>query len=231
MKLVFDIGCNKGEFTQAVREKYPFCKVICVDANKDFSKLPIYTATPGNVFCNALVAEEPDDQRSFYVEQNQTGISTASISWKEQSRFGKGSKYLPPSSGNWDRTDIVKTTTIEELEQKYGTPDFIKIDVEGYENNVIRGMNGYVSPLCFEWVEEDRLTLHHCLTILLDFGYKEFGIVGYFEEGDVFDFATYSEYGDPYLEFPKNYYNISSFDVDKLIVPERRVNYGMCYAR
>jgi len=44
----------------------------------------------------------------------------------------------------------VETTTLEELMAVHGVPFFIKIDVEGHELNVLRGMNRPVPYLSFE---------------------------------------------------------------------------------
>jgi len=62
-------------------------------------------------------------------------------------------------------------------------------------------------------------------------GYDQFGVIGWFDEGDAFPKATFSDKGDPYLEYPKNFYKRSELELDKLINPERRVNYGMFFAK
>ena len=62
-------------------------------------------------------------------------------------------------------------------------------------------------------------------------GYEQFGVIGWFDEGDVFEKATFSDKGDPYLEYPKNFYTLEDLELDKLINPERRVNYGMFFAK
>jgi hypothetical protein len=56
-------------------------------------------------------------------------------------------------------------------------------------------------------------------------------VIGWFDEGDVFEKATFSDKGDPYLEYPKNFYTLEDLELDKLINPERRVNYGMFFAK
>ena len=55
--------------------------------------------------------------------------------------------------------------------------------------------------------------------------------IGWFDEGDVFEKATFSDKGDPYLEYPKNFYTLEDLELHKLINPERRVNYGMFFAK
>ena len=62
-------------------------------------------------------------------------------------------------------------------------------------------------------------------------GYEEFGIIGYFDEGDVFDKVTYSDKGDPYLTEPKSYYSWKELDAGRLIKADRRVNYGMMFVK
>ena len=176
--------------------------------------------------------EIPDNlYEDFYIEPNQNGISTASTKFMENSRFAKGSKNLPPNSANWELKTQVKTITLNELTKTYGTPDLLKIDVEGYEYEVLRGLTTKQQTICFEWHEEEYDSLLKCIEHLQKLGYEEFGIIGYFDEGDVFDKVTYSDKGDPYLTEPKNYYSWKELDVGRLIKADRRVNYGMMFVK
>lgn len=48
------------------------------------------------------------------------------------------------------RKTIVKVDTLENFIRKYGTPEYIKIDVEGYEFQVIQGLKKAVQLVSFE---------------------------------------------------------------------------------
>jgi hypothetical protein len=45
----------------------------------------------------------------------------------------------------------VSVTTIDALIERYGEPRFVKIDVEGFEEQVLRGMTHPVDKLSFEF--------------------------------------------------------------------------------
>jgi hypothetical protein len=149
----------------------------------------------------------------------------------ENSRFTKGSKNLEKNSIKWEAPIKVQSITIDSMIERYGIPDLIKIDVEGYELNVLKGLTQKANDICWEWHEEENDTLFKSLEHLQSIGYTQFGVIGWFDEGDVFEKATFSDKGDPYLEYPKNFYALEDLELHKLINPERRVNYGMFFAK
>lgn len=51
----------------------------------------------------------------------------------------------------WDKTCTVPRTTLDELVERHGLPRFIKIDVEGYEPEVLGGLSRPVEALSFEF--------------------------------------------------------------------------------
>ncbi len=232
MNLIFDIGFNTGKFTQACFEKYPACQIVAVEANPHLCKnIP---NTDNFVLLNYLVSSESNKEIDFYVSYKYNGISTASTKWKESSRFAKGSKYVGIENNIWDERPIpVKSITLDLMIETYGVPDFIKIDVEGYELEVLSGLTHKAKVICFEWTEENTDTLLKCINHLESIGYSEFCLTGYFDEGNVFEEAVYSIRGDDYLLNPQKYLSVYNFKqlVNKVCNSDRRVNYGMVYVK
>jgi FkbM family methyltransferase len=233
MNLIFDIGFNVGEFTQTCFNKYKECSVIAVEANPNLcNAVSQHFFTNYNFsLLNNLVSNNEGEEIDFYISHNATGVSTASTEFMENSRFTKGSKHLGENSINWAAPIKVQSITIDSMIERYGMPDLIKIDVEGYEHTVLSGLTQKANDICFEWHEEERDNLYKILEHLQGLGYEQFGVIGWFDEGDVFEKATFSDKGDPYLEYPKNFYTLEDLELDKLINPERRVNYGMFFAK
>jgi hypothetical protein len=81
---------------------------------------------------------------------------------------------------NWDaavfgknRGQTVRTvpaTTLDNLIKKYGRPDFTKIDVEGFEMEVFKGLSQSLPLLSFEFHSDDMAKTRSCLDRLLSFG-------------------------------------------------------------
>ncbi len=54
----------------------------------------------------------------------------------------------------WDASESVEVTTLDALIRTHGTPRFIKIDVEGYEAEVLAGLSRPVGLIAIEALPE-----------------------------------------------------------------------------
>jgi hypothetical protein len=65
-------------------------------------------------------------------------------------------------------------TTLDALIAKHGRPAFIKLDVEGYEAEALRGMSQAVRGLSFEFTTIQRQVAFACVERCKTLGYTRF---------------------------------------------------------
>ena len=70
----------------------------------------------------------------------------------------------------WDKTITVEIVTLDALIAQYGVPDFIKIDVEGFELEVVRGLSRPINLISLEWTPELTDNLIECIAHLNKLG-------------------------------------------------------------
>jgi FkbM family methyltransferase len=87
-----------------------------------------------------------------------SGHSSVSSQWMEKA-ITTGADF------RWKHTINVPITTLDRLQREYGTPDFIKIDVEGYEPSVFRGISFRPRALGFEFHACALDQLGECLNL------------------------------------------------------------------
>jgi FkbM family methyltransferase len=73
----------------------------------------------------------------------------------------------------------VPVTTMDELAAKYGMPSFVKIDVEGHEPAVLRGMNFDPPVLSFEFHGSLLREAAQCVEVLEQRGYRFRPVIGF----------------------------------------------------
>jgi hypothetical protein len=63
------------------------------------------------------------------------------------------------SGREWDDTSVgdVNVVTLDSLIKEYGTPDYIKVDVEGFDLEVLTGLSSQISLISFEFNTQEGL--------------------------------------------------------------------------
>ena len=175
--MLFDIGANRGDAVVVGLNK-GFTKIIAIEAApKIYKELVSNFIYDTRVICIRAAVSDVDNQRIEFYEAEEDGLSTLNKDWltKEDMPY-KGKPY---------RTIKATTITIDTLVKEYGEPTLIKIDVEGAEWLVLKGMTKKYGVLTFEWTD---VTLgEHCaqLGYLESLGYTEVApqfIVNHLEE-------------------------------------------------
>jgi FkbM family methyltransferase len=144
--LVFDIGANVGDHTRNLSRLAN--KVVTVEPDK--LNLRVLKSRFGSNRNITIVPKAISNERgvaTFYSEAAGSPFNSLSSKWVEtlgsdtQSRFKKKmfkEKYE------------VETITIEDLIEQYGVPDFVKVDVEGFEKQVFEPLQHPIPVISFE---------------------------------------------------------------------------------
>ena len=175
--LLFDIGANRGDATVAGLA-LGFDKVIAVEpAPRMFAQLVSHFLYDNRITpLKFAVSDTLGDQIEFY-EADEDGLSTTNIDWLTAEGMPYNDKPF--------RTVEATTCTIDWLVEQYGEPTLIKIDVEGAEWAVFRGITKKYRLITFEWT--DVTLAEHCkqLDYLKSLGYTDFApqfIVNHLDE-------------------------------------------------
>lgn len=131
--LAFDIGANIGDVTSLLLDIG--VKPIAVEPNGKVARIierryhvPVERAAVGAGPGEAIL----------HVGR-QAGHSTLSEEWHDLHRE------------RWVEAVTVPVTTLDDLIGRYGMPKYVKIDVEGYEAEVLRGLSQAVDVISFEF--------------------------------------------------------------------------------
>jgi FkbM family methyltransferase len=148
--LIFDIGANHGSKTGIFLRLG--ARVVAVEPdeiNKSIleEKFLRYRFRPKQLEIVQKAVSDTNGMETMWIDTPGSALNTFSRKWAEalradNTRFGHTLHFA--------QRQTVPTTTLEDLFLTYGRPFFIKIDVEGHELMVLRGMRQAVPYISFE---------------------------------------------------------------------------------
>ncbi len=194
--LCFDIGAYLGEKSKVFLKLG--AKVILVEPQECITKIH----DQENLTRIQKALGEITGTRKMMISNVET-LSTFSKEWIAGVRR---SERFPPKHYEWKDEKEVEMTTLDELIKKYGMPSFIKIDVEGYESEVIGGLSKPVNTISIEFTPERINQTFHCINYLSILGEIELNYSFGEPLGLVLkDWVTPKELIKIFLDYKKNF--------------------------
>ncbi len=166
--LCFDVGANIGTRVDVFLRLG--ARVIAVEPQQQCvdhmrAKYRLYK----NVTIEPVGLDEAPGEHEFLISSHSL-TSSMSKEWVE--RIGKrGGKY---AQHRWEKATMVPVTTLDILIQHYGMPAFCKIDVEGFEYQVLKGLSQPIRALSLEYTPEYIQPAVECVKRLTALGNYEF---------------------------------------------------------
>ena len=143
--VIFDVGANKGLWSLDINRRVPKADIYSFEpSSKAFEALSLNTKYCPNISIAKIGFSNIEGKSILYSESSGSGF--ASLSQRRVEHFGM----------SMNQSEEIQLTTLDTFSQKLGMfPHLIKLDVEGYELDVLRGAS---------------IVLRHVFVIQFEFG-------------------------------------------------------------
>lgn len=166
--LVFDIGAHVGDRVSSFRRIG--ARVVALEPQPLLQRALhlIHGRDAGVIVIPAAVG--PDTAAAtLHINTRNPTVSTLSSAFLVEAFGADGWR-----DQTWDATLEVPAVTLDRLIVKFGPPAFIKIDIEGYEDEALRGLMQTVPALSFEFTTIARDVAQRCIDHLTALGDYQF---------------------------------------------------------
>ena len=166
-KLIYDIGANKGNKVKAFL-RMGFEVVAAEPERKALSTLRWRYGTNKNVIILDNGVSDKESTLTIHIAENRSGLNTVSEKWVDSLEKEQTNRWH--KKHRFKKQYEIKAVTLDQLFKNYGLPYFIKIDVEGYEKNVVMSMSSLPSFTSFEtnlpeFLEETIECINHLASL------------------------------------------------------------------
>lgn len=170
--LVFDVGAHVGDRSLAFATLG--ARVIALEPQPRIARWlrRMVGRNERILIREEAVGARPGTERLAISRRNPT-VSTLSESWRTNvADANRGFRSV-----RWEESVDVSVVTLDGLIESHGVPSFCKIDVEGYEAEVLAGLSQPLRGVSVEFVAGDLATATACVRRLSELGRYRFNVV------------------------------------------------------
>lgn len=168
--LAFDIGSHVGDRIGSFRRQG--ARVVALEPQPDCARVirAIYADDNQVTLVESACGPQPGTLALHINSANPT-VTTASKAFVQAADGAGGWEGQV-----WDREIVVPVTTLDALVAAHGRPRFVKIDVEGFEADVLAGLSAPLPLLSFEFTTIQRDVAQRCIDLLAQLGPYRFDV-------------------------------------------------------
>jgi FkbM family methyltransferase len=168
--LAFDIGSHVGDRIGSFRRAG--ARIVALEPQPGCARVieAIYGGDSGVTLLRAACGPSKGTL-VLHINSMKPTVTTASPEFVKAAEGAQGWEGQV-----WDSRLEVPVTTLDALVAAHGRPDFVKIDVEGFEADVLAGLSTATPALSFEFTTIQRDVAYRCIDLLAALGDYGFDI-------------------------------------------------------
>lgn len=166
--LCFDIGAHVGNRLRALLNAG--AQVVAVEPQPDFTRLltRLYGQNPSVTVLDSAIGATAGTA-DLLISRRTPTVTSLSPAWTAQ--VGQAASF---AGVQWDTAHSVTVTTLDALISEHGIPAYCKIDVEGYELEVLQGLSQPIKWLSVEYIPSVHEQALACIDRLSELGSYSF---------------------------------------------------------
>jgi len=167
--LVFDVGAHVGTRARAMRAAG--ARVVALEPQALFARY-LRLTLPRDITLVEAAAGGAEAQAEMSVSSRHPTVSSLKTTFVDTAAHTPGFDHV-----RWDTRERVRLVTLDALIAEHGAPRYVKIDVEGYELEVLAGLSRPLEMVSVEYLPGFAELTHRVIDRLGGLGVYRFNPV------------------------------------------------------